>query len=152
MAEPVVLRVGVCSCSERYRGRLNNQIVTAGRRRFLLREVSIPEDENLETLLISRCHFFVDLHYGDFLTCVKLTRPKGDFFLLLISMKDTVRRIPNYRKPEDGFEIREYGTARELRRCRRRPPPRGEILRAIVVLLKTMRGKMLNQWLERMTL
>ena len=71
MATRNVLRIGICSCTTHYHGKLRGRAVFIRTlndrrlktpRRFLLREVFIPEEKQREALKASRCHFFLDVH------------------------------------------------------------------------------------------
>ena len=76
------LRVGICGCTHLYHGDLEGRkwiINTLGgnavipRITFELKEVLIPENMQTSTLLTSRCHFFVDMHYSSTLSRPYLT-------------------------------------------------------------------------------
>ena len=66
------LRVGICGCTRLYHGELEGRKwvinafrgeIVSSRVVFRLKEVCVPEDMQISTLLGMRCHFFVDMHY-----------------------------------------------------------------------------------------
>lgn len=62
MREPYELRVGVCSCTSAYTGRLDQRVIKLGRIRFRLKEVSIDDADSVRSMIDKRCHFFLDVH------------------------------------------------------------------------------------------
>lgn len=80
LTEPIVLNIGICSCTDLYHGAMEGHEIVVpeltGHRYFgwhyfvplktplifRMREVSIPERHEQETLKKMGCHFFVDTH------------------------------------------------------------------------------------------
>lgn len=142
MKKVTTLRVGICSCSSVYRGRLEGLTVEVARRRFRLQEVDISEGyESRQELKQSGCHFFVDTH---------VERRKFEVELSQIVFTSNGRGR--------GWKLYIGGVANKLRWARflswqaKTPPPPNQLTReGFIRLLTRMDPKRLEHWLQTTT-
>lgn len=137
MVRPRMLRVGICTCSSRYRGRLAGTVLEACGQSFRIVEVPIPEEEPHKKALKSRaCHFFVDVHW--FTDSVQVTVEKTDWDPDGFSVGWTLA-------PGDPLWRLGIHTWR-----RRRSPPVSTVCHGMVRLLRSLGADGVRAWLRRM--
>lgn len=126
MPKPITLRVGICSCSRRYRGQFDKLQLRAGGRHFRFKEVLIPEELQSTTIKKKRCHFFLDLHYDKDMQLPYLVNLVLENFC----------HFPHDRDIKTEIEWE-----------RNKPVPVPEVVEGIGCLLRGLRPKELKQWL-----
>jgi len=141
MAGEQELRIGICSCTEFYRGQLQNQELTIPGipSSFRVNEIIIPNQERWESIHQNRIHFFLDLHsagktYDTELALINLYPNKGGRDKLLIGMS--------------------YGTAvafYEDWAGQPQPPTVNELLGTIPEIAMRQSRERVRSWLTRMT-
>ncbi|MCH7604462.1 hypothetical protein IID24_00470 [Patescibacteria group bacterium] len=135
------LRIGICGCTTKYHGRLENQQVTICRLggedlnvpiTFTLHEIFIPEDKPHEdTLQSSRCHFFIDEEVS-------------------VTGINVVSLLPSAQG--DEYVVQGWGRKFIGRVWRRqKPPPISFFLKSITSLIQERAEEQIQSWLTRMT-
>lgn len=151
--ERYTLRIGICACSNTYRGKFQNCKLgvasLAGKSLplpllFTLEEVAIPEDDHHPTLRTRRCHFFLDHD-----------PPTPDWESHVVWLETMA--MFHRRRSKDGWQYsnwfgrwdgKEWSGKRDW--TRNRPPAPTEIFRQIQRILQSMKATELRTWLTRL--
>jgi len=120
------LRVGICSCSRYYHGRIRNQRFAVAGQNFRLKEVAIPEELQSRTIEQKRCHLFLDLHHDHDM------QPPYLVNVVLENIQPPTNRDIQLEAEWEGNQ----------------PAPVSEVLTAMQTLLKGLRPRELKNWLK----
>ncbi|MCH7772241.1 MAG: hypothetical protein IIA49_14705 [Bacteroidetes bacterium] len=135
------LRIGICGCTTKYHGRLENQQITVCHLggedlnvpiTFTLHEVFIPDDQPHEDALqSSRCHFFIDEEVN-------------------VVGINVVQLLPSAHRGE--YAVQGWGRKFIGRVWKRqKPPPPSFFLKSIKGMIQERTEEQIQRWLASMT-